>query len=101
MARKKTAREVAQIAKTPIEPAFLAKPRSHHTLAERKDLGRALRVATPREAHAGWEAPDDRTDPIDIILASEVGRREDLLPIRHGRMLATPFTRGSGTCRAG
>ena len=92
MARKKTAREVAQIAKTPIEPAFLAKPRSHHTLAERKDLGRALRVATPREAHAGWEAPDDRTDPIDIILASGVGRREDLLPIRHGRMLATPFT---------
>jgi uncharacterized protein (DUF2252 family) len=90
MARKKV--ETATIAKTPISPAFMAKPKSHHTLAERKALGAALRVATPRESHAEWEAPENRSDPIDSILASEVGRREDLLPIRHGRMLATPFT---------
>jgi len=90
MARKNV--ETATIAKTPIAPAFMAKPRSHHTLAERKALGAALRVATPREAHADWEAPEGRTDPIEIILSSGAGRREDLLPIRHGRMLATPFT---------
>ena len=90
MARKKVL--TAEIARTPFAPAFMAKPKSHHTLAERKDLGRALRVKMPREAHAEWDAPEDRTDPIEIILASEVGRREDLLPIRHGRMLATPFT---------
>ncbi len=92
MTRTKTVREMATIAKTPIEPAFLAKPKSHHTLAERTELGRAMRVQTPREAHSEWHPPADRADPIDLIVAGEVGRTEELLPIRHGRMLATPFT---------
>jgi uncharacterized protein (DUF2252 family) len=102
MARTKTAREVAAIAQSPIEPAFLDKPRSHHTLAERKELGRAMRVQTPRESHAFWQPAPDRADPVDLVLASEVGRREDLLPIRHGRMLATPFTffRGAASIMA-
>lgn len=85
-------RETAEIARTPIEPAYLAKPKSRHSLAERIELGRAMRVTTPREAHADWTPAPDRPDPMDVVLGSEAGRVEELLPIRHGRMLATPFT---------
>jgi len=92
MARRKAVRETVAITKLPIHPAFLDKPKSHQTLAERREAGRAMRVLVPRETHAEWSPPPDRADPIDLIRASEAGRREDLLPIRHARMLASPFT---------
>jgi uncharacterized protein (DUF2252 family) len=82
----------AEIARSPIEPAYLGKPRHLHTQAERMEVGRALRVTTPREAHAGWTAPADRPDPVDLLIASAEGRLPNLVPLRHGRMMATPFT---------
>jgi uncharacterized protein (DUF2252 family) len=54
--------------------------------------GKALREKCPRKAHAGWEAPADRADPIALLKQSSEGRIEELLPIRYGRMLQTPFT---------
>lgn len=58
---------------------------------ERYDLGRSLRATTPRSAHAEWSPPQDR-DMLALITASNEGRVESLVPFRHGRMLASPFT---------
>lgn len=55
-------------------------------------LGKKLRDACPRDAHAVWTAPKNRPDPVDLVLQSEKGRIPDLLPLRHGRMAKSAFT---------
>jgi uncharacterized protein (DUF2252 family) len=64
---------------------------------ERRAAGKLLRERVPRDAHSAWRAQSDRTDPIDILRAADVTRQPDLVPLRYGRMLQTPFTfyRGS------
>jgi uncharacterized protein (DUF2252 family) len=59
--------------------------------------GRDLRDTVPRESHAGWKKPAKHRDPIDILKASNQGRLPELVPLRYGRMLRSPFTflRGS------
>lgn len=59
--------------------------------------GRALRARTPRRTHRGWSPAPDRPDPIDLLERSNRSRVQELVPIRYGRMLASPFTylRGS------
>jgi uncharacterized protein (DUF2252 family) len=55
------------------------------------DLGRAARSETPRSSHAHWEPPANRVDPI-VVLRKQARRRvTELVPIRHGRMLVSPF----------
>jgi uncharacterized protein (DUF2252 family) len=73
-----------------------------HTVDERRAAGKALRDIVPRESHAEWKDSGDRTDPIDILIASNKGRLPDLVPIRHGRMLTSPFAflRGSAAVMA-
>jgi len=61
------------------------------TADERAAKGHALRDVTPRAAQAGWKSPADRRDPVDILVASNEGRIEQLVPIRFGRMSASPF----------
>ncbi len=60
-------------------------------------FGKALRKHCPRSCHALWDTPAERPDPLHIIAESNVGRLPDLIPIRHGRMLASPFTFFRGT----
>lgn len=60
--------------------------------AGRRAYGRAARVHTPRSSHAVWEAPHDRTDPIALLEEQATSRVQDLVPIRHGRMMVSPFT---------
>jgi uncharacterized protein (DUF2252 family) len=64
---------------------------------ERYAAGKALRKACPRESHVAWRPPAGRGDPVDMVLAAEKGRLPELLPLRHGRMVRSPFTfyRGS------
>ena len=64
---------------------------------QRITAGKALRDRVPRESHAGWKPPVNRRDPIEILKASNQDRLAELVPIRYGRMLASPFTflRGS------
>src|SRR6516164_3558173 len=64
--------------------------------------GKALREKCPRQAHAEWKRPRARRDPVDTVLASEKGRIPKLLPLRHGRMVRSPFTfyRGSALAMA-
>jgi hypothetical protein len=57
----------------------------------RKEAGRAARRRLPRSLHAGWEPPPDRPDPIEILQAQAAAREPDLVPIRYGRMLSSPF----------
>lgn len=64
-------------------------PRS--TVKERLAAGKALRSAHPRRAHAVWEKPDDREDPIAILETQNARRVESLVPLRMGRMAASPF----------
>lgn len=68
----------------------------------RRSQGRAFRDRTPRESHATWRAPKNRPDPLDLIAASNAGRQKDLIPLRMGRMAASPFAflRGSAVVMA-
>jgi Uncharacterized protein conserved in bacteria (DUF2252) len=64
---------------------------------ERRSEGKALRDDVPREDHGHWKPPKDRRDPVDILNDSNEGRLSDLIPIRFGRMMQSPFAfyRGS------
>jgi uncharacterized protein (DUF2252 family) len=64
---------------------------------ERLAAGKALRDKVPREHHAAWKPPAKRRDPIDVLEESNRDRLPELVPIRYGRMLRSPFTflRGS------
>jgi uncharacterized protein (DUF2252 family) len=64
---------------------------------ERVAAGKALRQALPLERHAEWAPPPKRRDPIEILEKSNRDRVQELVPIRYGRMLRSPFTflRGS------
>jgi uncharacterized protein (DUF2252 family) len=70
--------------------------------SDRRTQGKALRDAVPREAHAGWKATKNRRDPIDLLLESNEARIPQLIPIRFGRMMQSPFTfyRGSAAIMA-
>jgi uncharacterized protein (DUF2252 family) len=63
----------------------------HPDVAARLEVGRAARAAVPRTEHATWEPPDGRPDALSILSEQETTRVQNLLPIRHERMLASPF----------
>jgi uncharacterized protein (DUF2252 family) len=67
------------------------------TVQQRREAGHALRTRLPRGAHGVWSAPADRRDPIDLLLAADAGRIPALLPLRYGRMKASPFAFFRGT----
>jgi uncharacterized protein (DUF2252 family) len=71
-------------------------------VADHVAAGRAMRAQAPRSTHAAWKPADDRPDPIDLLEASNRNRVPDLVPIRYGRMLQSPFAflRGSAAVMA-
>ena len=66
--------------------------RIYRSRAELYAMGKSLREKCPREAHADWQAPHDRPNPLAILEHSNLGRIRELIPIRYGRMLKSPFT---------
>jgi uncharacterized protein (DUF2252 family) len=64
----------------------------HLTAAERAARGKAAREVAPRSAHGEWEPASDRRDPIDLLEEQAASRVPELVPIRYGRMLVSPFT---------
>ena len=58
---------------------------------ERAAKGRALRDQAPRSSHAGWKPGKEHRDPVELLNASNIGRIAELIPIRFGRMAASPF----------
>lgn len=69
---------------------------------ERFAVGKALRRDVPRRILGGWLPADDRPDPVDLVIASHEGRRDELVPIRVARMASSPygFLRGSAVVMA-
>jgi uncharacterized protein (DUF2252 family) len=61
------------------------------TPKERESAGKAARSHAPRSCHADWEPPTDRADPVELLMRQDANRVPELVPIRHGRMLASPF----------
>ena len=59
--------------------------------AERSAAGKAARADAPRSSHGDWLPPADRADPIDLLEEQAATRVPELVPIRYGRMSASPF----------
>jgi hypothetical protein len=64
----------------------------HLTVAERIARGKAARAEVPRSAHAVFEPSASRVDPIALLEEQAVSRVPELVPIRYGRMMVSPFT---------
>jgi len=77
-------------------------PEKVRSRAERLAMGKSMRDACPRTSHAIWTAPPGRPDPVRLVLEADKGRMPELLPLRHGRMVLSPFTfyRGSALAMA-
>src|SRR5271165_7586065 len=64
----------------------------HLTVAERTARGKAARAEVPRSSHAVFEPAPDRADPLALLERQARTRVPELVPIRYGRMLVSPFT---------
>ncbi len=75
----------------------------HLSVAERVARGKAARAEVPRSSHADYEPPRRRPDPIKLLERQAKTRVPELVPIRYGRMLVSPFTfyRGAALIMAG
>ncbi len=87
-----------KISKTPKQglgaaAADSTKPK-HHSLpsAALLAVGKGLRERVPRQTHGTWKRDKEKVDPLAILRASDKGRMTQLIPIRYGRMLQSPFT---------
>jgi uncharacterized protein (DUF2252 family) len=72
-------------------PGVLAPPHEVLTPDEWRSRGRERRRVTARSSHAEWAPPQDRPDPISTLEEQAKTRVADLIPIRYGRMAASPF----------
>jgi uncharacterized protein (DUF2252 family) len=72
---------------------------AHPSLEERRARGKNARTQTPLSAHAGWEAAPGRPDPVALLEEQDATREQDLVPVRHGRMMVSPFTFYRGAAR--
>jgi uncharacterized protein (DUF2252 family) len=64
----------------------------HLSTEERVALGKAARTGAPRASHQVWEEPPTRSDPVALLESQAASRVQELVPIRYGRMLVSPFT---------
>lgn len=62
------------------------------TFAERRAAGKATRDTLPRKAHSAWTRAAGATDPVALLEEQAATRVPELVPIRYGRMLVSPFT---------
>ena len=77
-----------------------AKHKKHHrglldlpkAVETRVAEGRAERESVPLDAHREWAVSDGRPDPVGILEEQNATRVPELVPIRHGRMIVSPFT---------
>jgi len=65
---------------------------NHIPVQERRSSGVLAVERTPVDSHTGWKAASDRPDPVDLLQEQDLTREPDLVPVRHGRMMFSPFT---------
>jgi uncharacterized protein (DUF2252 family) len=73
------------------EPMAIAKV-AHPSVDERRAKGREGRDRSALLGHSGWVPAADRPDPVALLEAQNLTREPDLVPVRHGRMMLSPFT---------
>ncbi len=66
--------------------------RRHLTVDERMARGKEARGRAPRRSHGRWEPAADRPDPVALLEEQAASRVAELVPVRYGRMLVSPFT---------
>src|SRR6266540_4396412 len=64
----------------------------HPSVEERRAQGKEARNRAPTSSHAGWVPAPDRADPVVLLDEQNLTREPDLVPVRHGRMMVSPFT---------
>src|SRR5690348_15293564 len=69
-----------------------AKRVPHPSLDERRAAGREALTRTPLSSHRKWRPAPDRPDPIALLEQQNRRREPDLVPVRYGRMMVSPFT---------
>lgn len=69
------------------------------SVEDRSQLGERARDRVPLRSHADWEPPEARPDPVEILGQQNATREADLVPVRHGRMMVSPFTFYRGSAR--
>jgi len=69
-----------------------AKQVPHPSVEERRAKGEEARAKTPPSSHAGWRPAAARPDPVGLLEEQDATREQDLVPVRHGRMMVSPFT---------
>lgn len=84
------------------DPVSLHSNRTPSPRGDRQAAGKALRQTVPRSAHRDWHPQGDRPNPLDLLAKSNQQRIPNLIPIRHWRMMQSPFTfmRGSAIIMA-
>jgi uncharacterized protein (DUF2252 family) len=65
---------------------------AHPSVTDRRATGKQAQNRTPLSSHAGWAPATDRPDPVALLQEQDATREPDLVPVRHGRMLVSPFT---------
>jgi uncharacterized protein (DUF2252 family) len=65
---------------------------AHPSVDQRRAQGTEARNWTPPSSHAGWAPAADRADPVGLLEEQNLTREPDLVPVRHGRMMVSPFT---------
>src|SRR2546421_2766797 len=71
----------------------------HLTVAERVARGKAARAEVPRSSHSVFQPPSNRSDPVELLEGQARTRVPELVPIRYGRMMVSPFTFYRGAAR--
>jgi hypothetical protein len=71
----------------------------HLTVDERRARGKEARNRAPLSSHDGWAPSTDRPDPVGLLEEQNRTREPDLLPVRHGGMLVSPFSFYRGTAK--
>ena len=64
----------------------------HPSVEERRSEGEESRGRTPPSTHGESVLASDRFDPIALLEQQNEAREQDLVPVRHGRMMVSPFT---------
>jgi uncharacterized protein (DUF2252 family) len=64
----------------------------HPSPEDRIARGKTARTMAPRSSHAEWDTPAHRRNPVDLIEEQAITRLQELVPVRHGRMVVSPFT---------
>src|SRR3954451_2911447 len=72
---------------------------AHPSLEQRQARGVQASEHVPVESHRGWKPAEDRPDPVSLLEEQDKSREEDLVPVRHGRMMFSPFTFYRGAAR--